>query len=97
MLSFIPPCRKCVSPRTDAAAIAAPGRQRTVRWWVGLALLLMGTAAFAEPASLKTIAILDFELIDDQQALAPATVDTSDSIRSASSCVKSSPRTVSTP
>jgi hypothetical protein len=37
---------------------------------MGLAVLLTG-AAFAEPASLKTIAILDFQLIDDQRALAP--------------------------
>ena len=42
---------------------------------MGLAMLLTAAVAFAEPASLRTIAILDFELIDDQQALAPATVE----------------------
>jgi hypothetical protein len=52
-----------------------PGPRRKARWWMGLAVLLTGAVAFAEPASLKTIAILDFELIDDQQALAPATVE----------------------
>lgn len=44
-------------------------------WWLGLALFLTGSLAIAGPAPLKTIAILDFELVDDQQALAPATVE----------------------
>jgi Protein of unknown function (DUF2380) len=75
LLSFARPCRKCVSPRANTWSISAPGRHRKVRGWMGLALLLTGAMAFAEPAGLRTIAILDFELIDDQQALAPATVE----------------------
>jgi hypothetical protein len=75
LLSFVRLGRKRVSSRADAWSVPVPGWQRTVRWRMGLAMLLMGTVAFAEPGSLRTIAILDFELIDDQQALAPATVE----------------------
>jgi hypothetical protein len=73
--SSVRPCRKCFSPRADGFSISVSRRRRWVRGWLGLALLLIGAVAGAEPAPLKTIAILDFELIDDQEALAPATVE----------------------
>jgi hypothetical protein len=74
--SFVRRCRHCVSPRTGARLIPASGWHRQRPWCMRLAiLLLLGPVGFAEPAALKTLAILDFELIDDQQALAPASVE----------------------
>ena len=40
-----------------------------------LAAALLGAVAVAQSAELRTIAILDFDLVDDQHELAPATVE----------------------
>ena len=57
---------------------AAPNAER--RWRVValralVVVALLAAASVAQSAELRTIAILDFELVDDQHELAPATVE----------------------
>jgi len=57
---------------------AAPNAER--RWRVValralVVVVLLAAASVAQSAELRTIAILDFELVDDQHELAPATVE----------------------
>src|ERR1043165_2554549 len=67
-----------LASRTQGALRAASGAQR--RWVLGslralVATALLAAGSVAQSAELRTIAILDFDLVDDQHELAPATVE----------------------